>query len=192
MVDAFYDYPVMRYVVGPDGNYDERLRQLVEFFVYRRMRHGAPLLGMVDGGEIVGAATLTLPIEPEPPADVAARRDATWRDLGDATRLRYETYANTTKAFAVAEPHHHLNMIGVRHSHMGHGLARPLLEAVATLAEDDPGSHGVSLTTELVRNLSLYQYFGYEIVGHARVSPELESWGLFSPIRSRRSASRES
>lgn len=193
MCDAFHDYPVMRYLIGLGHvDYDDRLRRLVEFFVFRRMRNDAPMLGMEDGNELVAAATMTLPVEPEPPSDVLARRDALWRDLGDAARQRYETYANTTRAFAIAEPHHHLNMIGVRHAHMGRGLARPLLEAVARLAEEDPRSFGVSLTTEAVKNLSLYEHFGYEIVGHARVSPELESWGLFSPIRSRRSASRGS
>ena len=34
--DAFYDYPVMRYVLGPAHPYDERLRRLVELFVSRR------------------------------------------------------------------------------------------------------------------------------------------------------------
>ena len=193
MTDAFHDYPVMRFIVGPDhADYDDRLRRLIGFFVYRRTRHGAPLFGMVDGEAVVAAAALTLPDEPGPPPDVIARRDELWREIGDDARARYDTYANTTKAFTVAEPHHHLNMIGVRHAHMGRGLARPLLEAIAKLADDDPRSHGVSLTTEVVRNLSLYQYFGYEIVGHARVTPELESWGLFSPIRSRHSANRGS
>ncbi len=64
---------------------------------------------------------------------------------------------------------------------MGQGLARPLLEAAAAQSDDDPGSSGVSLTTELPRNLTLYQYFGYEIVGHARISSDLETWGLFRP-----------
>jgi hypothetical protein len=71
-------------------------------------------------------------------------------------------------------------MIGVRHAEMGRGLARPLLEAVARLSHDDPGSCGVSLTTEVPRNLTLYEHFGYHVVGHARVSPALETWGLYS------------
>jgi hypothetical protein len=70
-------------------------------------------------------------------------------------------------------------MIGVRHAHMGRGLARPLLEEMARRSHEDATSAGVSLTTELPRNLTLYEHFGYRIVGHTRVAPELETWGLF-------------
>jgi len=31
LCEAFADYPVMRYVLGPDGDYRERLRTLVRF-----------------------------------------------------------------------------------------------------------------------------------------------------------------
>ena len=181
LCDAFRDYPVMRYVLG-DGHedVDRRLSELIGFFVFRRVRQGGPLLGISEGGSLVAAAVMTLPAEPEMPSDVLARRDALWRDLGDDTRLRYESYANTTKPFFATMPaHHHLNMIGVRRNHAGSGFARPLLETVAEISRSDPGSCGVSLTTEATRNLSLYQHFGYRIVGHGRVSTTLEAWGLF-------------
>jgi GNAT superfamily N-acetyltransferase len=182
MYDAFYDYPVMRFVVGAGHrDYDDRLRKLIGFFVFRRVRHGGPLLGIRDGDRVVAAAACTLPVEPETPPDVFARRDALWRDLGDDTRARYDAYAGATKPFFTTEPHHHLNMIGVRHSHMGRGLARPILEAVAGLSQADPRSHGVSLTTELPKNLTLYEHFGHRIVRHARVADELETWGLYRP-----------
>jgi len=185
LADAFHDYPVMRYVVGPEHtDYDRRLTELISFFVFRRMRHGAPMLGASDAhGRLVAAAVMTLPIEPESPADVVARREALWGDLGDDTRLRHDTYALTTKQFAIDRPHHHLNMIGVRKAHAGTGLARPLLEAVAGISRDDPGSCGVSLTTEVARNVTLYEHFGYRAVGHARVTPELETWGFYLSLR---------
>jgi GNAT superfamily N-acetyltransferase len=180
LFDAFHDYPVMRYVVGPGhADYDARLRRLIEFFAYRRGRMGAPYLGVFDGDALAAVAAFTLPVEPEIPEDLVARRDVLWRDLGDDVRVRYDTYVNTTKPFAIPAPHHHLNMIAVRHSHQGRGLARPLLDEMARLSREDPDSGGVSLTTELPRNLTLYEHFGYRIVGHARVSPELETWGLY-------------
>ena len=140
---------------------------------------GAPYLGISDGNALIAVAAFTLPVEPEIPPDVVARRDALWRDLGDDARRRYDTYVNATKPFTIAAPHHHLNMIGVRHAHMGRGLARPLLDEMARFSREDPNSGGVSLTTELPRNLTLYEHFGYRVVGHARVSPDLETWGLF-------------
>lgn len=36
---AFHDYPVMRYVIGEaDSEYDEKLRELIGFFVEARLR----------------------------------------------------------------------------------------------------------------------------------------------------------
>jgi len=178
--DAFRDYPVMRYVVGPGhADFDARLRELVNYFVLRRVRQGAPLFGVFDRGDLVAAATMTLPGEPEMPPDVLAHRDALFRSLGDDARERYQTYANAATTFTDSRPHHHLNMIGVRRVHTGRGLARPLLEEAVRLSDADPASAGVSLTTETAKNLTLYEHFGYRVVGHARVSPELESWGLF-------------
>ncbi len=94
MCDAFRDYPVMRFIVGEvHGDYDNRLRQLVAYFIYRRVALNAPVFGMVDRGSVVAAATMTPPAEPEMPAGVIARRDAAWAALGDEARLRYEAYA---------------------------------------------------------------------------------------------------
>jgi GNAT superfamily N-acetyltransferase len=131
------------------------------------------------GGVAIGAAVLTLPAEPEMPPDVAIHRDELWRALGPDARARYETYANACKAFAIAQPHHHLNMIGVRRAHAGHGVGRVLLDAVRELAAADPGSAGVSLTTERARNVELYEHVGYAVTGHVRIDEDLETWGMF-------------
>jgi GNAT superfamily N-acetyltransferase len=179
--DAFHRYPVMSFVVGPGHpDYDRRLTRLIDLFVQRRVRQGAPVLGVEDGGQLVAAATMTPPGEPAFGADLLALADAVWGDLGEEARARYVAYVEATQPFFVPSGrHHHLNMIGVRASHAGRGLARPLLDAVAAIAREDPASTGISLTTEVPRNLTLYQHFGYEIVAHARVAPELETWGLF-------------
>jgi GNAT superfamily N-acetyltransferase len=188
--DAFRDYPVMRYVAlgdalgEPDGDADGRMRRLTRFFVTRRFARGGPLFGVFADGTLVGTAILTLPDEPPAPPEVAVIERDAWRDLGDAARLRYDTYAQATKAFAIAAHHHHLNMIGIRASHAGRGLARPLLEAVRRLAADDPVSAGVSLTTERPANVKLYEHFGYEVLGHRHVTPDLDTWGMFLRTRS--------
>lgn len=181
--DAFRAYPVMTFIAGPfDGAGDTRLRELIQLFVMTRVHRDEPLFGIADGaGRLVGAATMTLPGEREMPAAVHADRQRTWSALGDAAREKYTAYANAASALAVTAPHHHLNMIGVRHECMGQGHARSLLETVHALASADPQSAGVSLSTELARNVGLYQHFGYGVVGHARVTPELETWSLFRP-----------
>ena len=181
--DAFRDYPVMRFVIGETDDYDERLEKLVGFFVGRRLRQGGPGLGVVVDGLLAAAAVFTRPVEPEMPADVATLRDALWTELGEAARERYGAYVAAAKTFDIGQPHHHLNMIGVRASHQGRGLARPILEAMRQMAAEDPRSAGVSLTTELAANVTLYERFGYRVTGHARVAPELESWGMFLAVR---------
>ena len=121
--DAFRDYPVMRYITGPLGDYGARLHHLINFFVGRRVQQGGPLFGIVRNGRLLAAAAMTLPNEPMMPPGAAALRDETWRQLGDDAR------------------------------------------------------------TETTPNLTLYQHFGYEVQGHVRVTPDLESWGLFLRCR---------
>jgi GNAT superfamily N-acetyltransferase len=178
--DAFYDYPVMRYVLGPAHSYDDRLRRLVELFVSGRAYRNEPMLGVRDAaGALVGAATMTLPRSQDAPADFLALRESIWAELGAGERARYDAFASATQQFAIDAPHYHLNMIGVRRSHQGRRLARVLLQAVHDLSSSDGASSGVSLTTELPGNVRLYEYFGYRVQGHARVGDGLETWTLF-------------
>ncbi|HUR21211.1 MAG TPA: GNAT family N-acetyltransferase [Vicinamibacterales bacterium] len=178
--DAFHDYPLMQWVVGPDGDVANRVRRLIAFFVSRRVMRGGPMFGVVDGNRLVGAASLTLPTEPPPPPGITALELQTWRELGDEARARYQTYADTTSPFFIGVGrHHHLNMIGIRCSHKGAGLARPLLDAVAHMSEADPNSTGVSLTTERARNVTLYEHFGYSVIAHETVNEDVPTWGLF-------------
>jgi ribosomal protein S18 acetylase RimI-like enzyme len=180
LADAFSNYPVMRFVLGPDGNTAPRLRELIGLFVFRRIRLGGPMFGVRDKtGALVGAAVMTLPGEPEPPADVLRKRDAVWRSLGEDCRDRHDAYGAAAKTVLISAPHHHLNMIGVRRTHQSRGLARPLLEAAADLAAADPSSAGLTLTTETPANVRLYEHFGFEVVGEADVTPGVKTWGLF-------------
>jgi GNAT superfamily N-acetyltransferase len=179
LVDAFYDYPVMRYVVGDAPDYEARLQQLIEFFVFRRVRQGGLLFGVDRGAELLGAAVLATPRETKAPPEVKDLALQLWSAIGEDARLRFDTYGAATQRFAVASPHHHLSMIGVRRAHHGDGLARPLLDVVTETSVDDAESAGVSLTTELLKNVQLYEHFGYRVIGHAHVTADLETWGLF-------------
>ncbi len=180
--DAFQDYPVMRYVLGlVDGDYDRRLRTLINLFVMARVWREEPILGIFGGDELVATAILTLPGKRQPPAEFIRLREAVWRELGAAALLRYEAFGEATRSFDIGRPHYHLNMIGVRRSHAGRGLARQLLNAVHAMSQSDPVSQGVTLTTEEARNVSFYERFGYSVVGQTRVAAQLETWGFFRP-----------
>ena len=189
LTDAFAGYPVMRYVLdGPAEAGDPRLRALVRFFAMARLWRDHPVFGIREGDEIVAAATVTPPAPGPVPDALHELRERTWAELGAGAERRYDAFGAAGAAFAVDPPHHHLNMIGVRRSHRGQGLARPLLEAVHALADADPDSAGVTLTTESPPNLSLYEHFGYRRLGHERVSDELETWGFFRPSPDQSSA----
>jgi len=184
--DAFHEYPVMQHILGPDtpgaSPYPVRLHRLVQLFVSERAYRHEPLLGVRDAnGVLVGAAIMTLPGSPDPPATLVALRESIWAELGAESRRRYDAYASAANFFASLEPHHHLNMIGVRRSHQGLGLSRQLLVAVHELGRANPASPGTSLTTERPVNVPLYEHFGYRVQGHTRVTSALETWGMFRP-----------
>jgi GNAT superfamily N-acetyltransferase len=178
--DAFHDYPVMRYVLGADAPYDRRLRKLVELFVSRRAYLDEPMLGVRDAaGVLVAAATLAVPRSAEPAAAFLALRDFAWAELGADARARYDAFAAVAQELAIASPHYYLDMIGVRRSHQGRGLARQLLEAVHDVSRANDVSTGVRLTTEHAPNVPFYRHFGYRVLGRAQVADGLESWALF-------------
>lgn len=179
LCEAFHDYPVMQFVLGEDSaDYLRRLEVLVGFFVQTRVLRGEVLLGIGTGDRLEGAAIVSDPAQPSP-TTVGTLRERTWAALGAAERRRYEAFGAACAPFHLDAPHFHLNMIGVRPAAQGKGLSRTLIEGVHRLSEEDPESIGVGLTTEKAENVPLYRHFGYDVVGHATVAPELKTWGFF-------------
>jgi len=182
LCEAFYDYPVMRWVLAPAGpDYDLRLTQMVGFFVAARFYRGEALLGVEHDGSLGAVAITSDPNGAVSPPELAVAREAMWSQLGGAARARYEAFGSACAPLLMDGPHIHLNMIGTRSGARGKGYGRVLLESVHAISESDPLSRGVSLTTEDPANVPLYESFGYEITGHARVSAEVETWAFFRP-----------
>ena len=184
LCEAFYDYPVMRWVLESAGaDYDRRLARMVAYFVTARTFRGEPLLGIDHRGRLGGVAMVSDPKGPPSPPKLGAEREAVWADLGQEARSRYEVFGEACAPLLVQEPHLHLNMIGTLHAARGRGYGRTLLEYVHAMSKRDPNSGGVSLTTEDPANVPLYESFGYEITGHARVSADVETWAFYRPDR---------
>jgi len=180
---AFAEYPVMRHVLSSVAGYGARLRTLIGFFVAARYLRRDAVLGILDSGnQPLAVALVTLPGDLPPPAELTAHRESVWQELGSHERARYESYGTLAgQLLEGLESHHHLNMIGVHPTQVGRGLGRRLLEHVHSLAQADPSSTGVSLTTETDQNRALYRHFGYREIGHGRVSQNLETWAFFRP-----------
>jgi GNAT superfamily N-acetyltransferase len=179
--DAFYDYPVMRFVLGESSSdYTRRLNVLNRLFVMGRALRDEPLVGIVHEDQLIGAATMSYPEKQTnmPPA-FEDLRELVWSELGAEPRRRHEQCVAAWAPLAIDVPHLHLNMVGVRRSMHGTRIGRRLLEEVQEISRQTPASKGVSLTTELPRNVELYQHVGYEVTGHVQVTPGLETWALF-------------
>jgi ribosomal protein S18 acetylase RimI-like enzyme len=177
--ESFFDYPVMRFVLGAEADYPERLDTLIGFFVMARVLRDEVMLGVRAPSGLTAAALVSYPSRGPSPAELGTVRERTWADLGADARARYERFGAATDPFEAVEDHIHLGMIGVRRSAQGQGLGRTVLEAVHQLSASDPSSAGVSLTTEVDRNVSLYQHFGYEVVGSARIESAVTTWGMY-------------
>jgi GNAT superfamily N-acetyltransferase len=178
--ESFFDYPVMRFVLGDAGaDYSDRLRTLVHFFVMARVFRDEVLLGAPGDGGLIGAALISRPGGPEPDPGFYELRERVWGVLGPEARDRYSAFGSACAPFQPEETHLHLNMIGVRRTWQGKGISRLLIEKVHGRSLDDPTSAGVSLTTENPRNVSLYRHYGYDLVGEAVVGPGLTTWGFY-------------
>ncbi len=179
ITDAFQDYPVIRFVLGDSPGYEERARELVEFFVRARLLKSEPLLGLHSNGRIDGVALVSFPMNPA--AELKDLRERLWKRLGLEERARYEAFSHAAGESIVDVPRVHLNMLAVRRPLQSRGLGRRLIEAVHQIAVAVPDSQGVSLTTEDPANIPLYRHLGYRLTGEARISPELHSWAFFRP-----------
>ena len=181
--DSFFDYPVMRFVLGAEGEYQPRLTLLIRFFVMARVLRDEVLLGVSGPRGLRAAGLVSYPRGGPSPPELGGIREETWARLGDEARSRYERFGATTARFVVESDHIHLGMIGVRSSEQGQGLGRRVLEAVHELSSSDSSSTGVTLTTELESNVPLYEHFGYEILGCERVGSALTTWGMYRSDR---------
>jgi GNAT superfamily N-acetyltransferase len=180
LCDAFADYPVMRYVLGPEGDYRARLEILVRNFLIARILRKDPILALYDGDEVCGVAVCTLPGLPSTP-DLEEAREWTWSELGGEAKERYGDWIRVWEPLGVAEPNIHVNMLGVPPRFQGRGFGRVLLERVHAMSREHPESRGISLTTESAGNVSFYERLGYRILGRGQIGPGLESWGFFRP-----------
>ena len=180
LCESFRDYPVMRFVLGDEGDYGVRLRRMIGLFVASRTLLDDVIFGIRDDGELIAVATTSNPARPAHP-DFAALREAVWRELGGASAERYQKCVDAWESMATDVPQLHVNMIGVRRVYQTLRLGTRMLDAVHALAEMTPGCEGVTLTTEEPRNVRFYQNRGYRVIGNARISGELEAWSFLRP-----------
>ena len=180
LCEAFYDYPVMHFVLEKKEDYDSRLRKLVTFFVSARALRKEPMFGIYNSAnKLVAAAIVTLPGGIPHPDELLRMLEILWSELGSDEQMRYAAYGQAAFSLLPNEPHHHLNMIGVRNANKCQGLARKLNTAIEELVSQDPSSSGVSLNTEVESNINFYLHLGYKMIGQTNVDKNIVTWGFF-------------
>lgn len=186
LVAAFAGYPALRYLLhgtpaAAVPGHRDALATLFGFFVAARFARGEGVLGIRDGRGWAAVALVSDPDRATPPGALDELRAATWATLGTAARARYEAMGLAWQRLAVAAPHLHLNLIGVRPDRQGAGLGRRLLDHVQALARAHPTAAGVALNTEVEANVAWYRRQGYTDVGDAEVAPGVRTWVLYRP-----------
>ncbi len=178
--DAFHDYPVMTYTANTTGSeYDRLLRLMVEVFTASRFLRDYPVLAATNQrDEILAVAHINPPRGIPFPPELERLYAELGTALGPEGNARLARLSETWNGFEGDDPHYHLGMIGTQHAHQGNGHGGRLIKTLHKMSRDDPGSSGVSLTTEDPKNVALYQHLGYEIVGHERFDG-IETWGFF-------------
>lgn len=185
LADAFRDYPVMRFVAGPQEPYGERLRRLIGIFVAGRVHRRHPMLGLRDeAGELLAAITMTPRGEHPASESLKAFTGESWQWLGAETKQRYDCMVQAWERMPDPGTRWHVNMLGVRQDCRGRGYAVRLLDAAPALAAEDPDCRGLDLTTEDPANLRFYRARGFEVIAEAKVAGGgPDSWMLVKDFR---------
>ncbi|MEQ9264443.1 MAG: GNAT family N-acetyltransferase, partial [Balneolaceae bacterium] len=161
--------------------YESKYRKLIHFFVQNRFLKNEYVIGIGAPGRMQGVTLISIPYKSYTSSELDALKVKVWDELGDEAKSRYELFGSTCSQFDVDTPQLHLNMIGVRKECQSKGIGKLLLNHAHQLTFEDEEATGISLSTEVPQNVSLYEYFGYEITGSADVGGAFTTWNFFRP-----------
>lgn len=181
LCESFSEYPVMKFVLGETDDYEAKYRKLIHFFVQNRFLKNEYVFGVGAPGSMQGVTLISIPYKATTSEELDTLKAKVWDELGDEAKSRYELFGSTCSKFDVDTPQLHLNMIGVRKEHQSKGIGKLLLNHAHQLTLEDGEATGISLSTEVPQNVSLYEHFGYEITGSADVGGAFTTWNFFRP-----------
>jgi len=158
---AFQSYPVMRYVIGDDPDFDRQLNHLIGFYVDLRYECNWPVLGISDDGELAGVALVNTPASEDWISSGSPALATLRRQLKPDAYSRLELFEEASAGAEPEYPHFFLGMLGVVPALQGRGYAHQLISHIAALSERDPGSRALVLTTEDASNHAYYERQGF-------------------------------
>ncbi len=176
LVEAFWDYPVMRFVLRDSGSdYHRHIRALIGLFVDRRFARDWPVLAVRVAEEVAAVALVDDPEYVALPESYANIEEDLRHLIGEPAWQRLDAFES---AFETPDyPHYFVGMIGVRPGSQGRGLARLIMDEVVRTSTTDPRSTAVCLSTESPANLPIYAHLGFEITDEADIDG-LQTWSL--------------
>ncbi len=179
LATAFYDYPVMRYILrDAEKTYDDDIRSLVGFYLETRYTRDFPILGLWEEGVLQAVAGINAPESVPWPPVLHYKYAQLGEAIGKEAMDRMEAFESECDESEPEVPHYFLGIIGVRPEAQGRGYAGAIIERLKEMSRAHPESQGVCLTTESDANISLYEHLGFRIIDETRIG-ELHSRCLF-------------
>jgi GNAT superfamily N-acetyltransferase len=166
---AFHEYPVFSYVFPDAAQRSEQLPLLLQSFAHHGLLNGEVY---ATSAEMEGAAVWMPPHE-----TLVASPPAVIDEEAMARMALFARGVTEVRKRHITAPHWFLMIIGVVPEHRGKSLASALLNPL--LAKIDEAGLPCYLDTELVRNLTLYQRFGFHVVEEGVIEGTgVYSWGM--------------
>jgi GNAT superfamily N-acetyltransferase len=170
---AFYDDPVMSWIIPDDERRRERLPSLMELFAGRFQPHGENRINEAGTGAAIWCppgATFSADDDARLEADlVAVARDDLAR-TGEVVELLDGSHP-------ADEEHYYLMLLGVIPDRQGAGIGSALLRAVLDNADRDGVPAYLEATSP--RNRDLYERHGFTVTRELRTSDCPPLWGMW-------------
>jgi len=166
LTDAFAGYPFLAQAFSGAQRSQETMRQMMfDWAIGYRVATGIPGLVALDGGRVVGTATLRTPTDPELPERFKAGWEAIKAEMHPAGIRLLEAYDEVQSRVQPEPKPNYMVAIGVAPDWQGRGVGRRLIEESISL---DP-LRDLMLDTHLEANVAKYLALGFELYAEAEV-----------------------
>ncbi|HXQ44672.1 MAG TPA: GNAT family N-acetyltransferase [Acidimicrobiales bacterium] len=160
LADAFFDDPVMSWILREEQS---RSRRLAQLFGVQLRGHFLPLETVWTTPDRAGAALWAPPGHAiVPPMAMLRHAPAMVRALGRHTLRALRTLTHVERLHP-KEPHWYLGVLGTRTSAQGHGIGSALL--VPVLERCDTDGIPAYLESSKEANIAFYRRHGFEVTG---------------------------
>ncbi len=184
LTQAFVGDPLIRYLLsGHESMYQEKVRELFHYQCLMYVEMELPIFGAVQDSRITGAACLSVPEEKERPASLVEADKKYNESVGKDSFERVQRFMRLSRKYIPDEPFHYLAALGVHPDYQGEGFGRLLLDEVHAVSEKHPMSSGVYLDTASLKNVEMYEYFGYRQIAQDKLDNIVDIWFMFRPTR---------